>query len=362
MSFQDLHPSSHGEAMKEDGADDRRRVSERSLQNAPTINSYRRQDTNVGSSLDIGHIGLSFDSDPEGSPPATQSRPPRRNSDKQDGARSEYVDPSSRMWTLYLAESRKQDEILVKKMTADTNGVFTDNGTVAIALLAQISEQLAAASNGTQLPARPLPISSSFCPTSSALRQWARRYISHAQSDHKAVAPWRQGLIHAYLFEGLQTFQMKSAVEAPPVLPHASVVLFFIGLVEFLFAITTAITSAVLAYAAIGATAYIGLTIRPSKFSNSPYATPFSTLKSVFLVLRPAESVITALSHALDPPLEGPVPPPSCVSELPFDGSTDATPSRLRSFYWKMKHRTSHAAFWHQCYRDWLCSVCLTQG
>ncbi|KAI0062721.1 hypothetical protein BV25DRAFT_1784676, partial [Artomyces pyxidatus] len=184
-------------------------------------------------------------------------------------------------WSIYLSESRGEDSNLVDNMTADTNGVlvFTglfgaivtafitesykqlqpDSGTATVALLAQISQQIATSSNGTSLSFPP-PInldSASFRTSSSALRvnilwflslslslscalaatlmqQWARRYISNTQDAQRAGALRRQGIIHAYLFIGLQTFHFKAAVEALPALLHASVVFFFVGLIDFL--------------------------------------------------------------------------------------------------------------------------------
>ncbi|KAI0062754.1 hypothetical protein BV25DRAFT_1803449, partial [Artomyces pyxidatus] len=71
----------------------------------------------------------------------------------------------SNFWSMYLAESKEEDRSLVENMTADTNGVlvFTglfgaivtafiiesykqlqpDSGNTTVALLAQISQQIA---------------------------------------------------------------------------------------------------------------------------------------------------------------------------------------------------------------------------
>lgn len=134
--------------------------------------------------------------------------------------------PSSAIWQLYLAESREEDMKHLNNMTADTNGVlvFTglfgaivaafiiesykqlqpDTGGTRVALLVQISQQIAAGPNGTQVPQPSSLNSTSFRPSSSALRvnilwflslalslscalsatlmqQWARRHISNTQ-------------------------------------------------------------------------------------------------------------------------------------------------------------------------------------
>ncbi|KAI0062753.1 hypothetical protein BV25DRAFT_1803564, partial [Artomyces pyxidatus] len=224
-------------------------------------------------------------------------------------------------WSMYLSESKEEDTTLVDNMTAHTNGVlvFTglfgaivttfiiesykqlqpDSGNATVALLAQISQQIAASSNGAHLPVPP-PItldSSSFHPSSSALRvnilwflslalslscalaatlmqQWARRYISNTQGAQRAGTAQNEGLIHAYLFIGLYTFRFKTAVEALPALLHASVVLFFVGLIDFLFSINNAVAYVLLGFVVLGALIYLGLTMLPILYPNCPYATP----------------------------------------------------------------------------------------
>ncbi|KAI0069180.1 hypothetical protein BV25DRAFT_1788559, partial [Artomyces pyxidatus] len=182
----------------------------------------------------------------------------------------------SKIWSIYLSESEKYDKVLVENWKGDTDGIliFTglfsatvsafivesyknlqpDSGDTAVVLLAQISQQLAASTNGTRLPAAVVPNPNSFRPSSSTVRvnvlwfmslilsltcalsatliqQWARRYMVAAQ---RHAAPRKQGLIHTYLFAGVTSFQMMAAVQYLPTLLHASVFLFFTGLVEFI--------------------------------------------------------------------------------------------------------------------------------
>ncbi|KAI0062761.1 hypothetical protein BV25DRAFT_1803615, partial [Artomyces pyxidatus] len=223
----------------------------------------------------------------------------------------EYGHPSSKFWSLYLSESKEEDQNLVENMSANTNGVlvFTglfgaivaafiiesykllqpDPGAASVVLLAQISQQLSSNPNGTQQPSQSPPIvfdSPPFRPSPSALRvnilwflslalslscalaatlmqQWTRRYISATHDAQRAGSLQKQGQIHACLFFGLQTFRFKAAVEALPVLLHASVILFFVGLVDFLFPINTTVAFVVLGFVIIGALIYLGLSILP---------------------------------------------------------------------------------------------------
>ncbi|KAI0062746.1 hypothetical protein BV25DRAFT_1838199 [Artomyces pyxidatus] len=231
-------------------------------------------------------------------------------------------DAWSNFWPMYLKESEKEDNNLVDNITIYTNGVLVFTGlfgaivtafiiesykqlqppdsgtTAAVALFAHLSLQIAASSNGTHLPSITLD-SSAFRPSSSALRvnilwflslslslscalgaalmqQWARRYISHTKEAQRAGTVDTQGLIHAYLFLGLRTFRFKAAVEALPALLHASVILFFVGMVDFLVSINKTVAYVLLAFVALGALVYLGLTILPSTWPNSPYATPLS--------------------------------------------------------------------------------------
>ncbi|KAI0062750.1 hypothetical protein BV25DRAFT_1803429, partial [Artomyces pyxidatus] len=231
---------------------------------------------------------------------------------------------SSPFWQMYLAESKEEDKNLVENITTHTNGVlvFTglfgaivaafiiesykqlqpDSGSMTVTLLAQISQQIADSSNGTHPPTLSPLInvhSASFRPTPSAVRvnafwflslllslscalaatlmqQWARRYVSNTQEAQRAGTVQSEGLIHAYLFFGMQSFRFKAAIEALPVLLHTSVVFFFVGLIDFLFPINNAVAYILLALVVLGTLIYLGLTVLPIICPNSPYATPLS--------------------------------------------------------------------------------------
>jgi hypothetical protein len=169
------------------------------------------------------------------------------------------------------------------------------------ALLAQISLQLSALQNGSS-PSAPLPSSlvdrSSFQPTASAVRvntlwftslslstfcalwatlmqQWTRRYVQVADRPY---GPTKRARIRAYFAHGVEKFGLAAAVEVLPALLHASVLLFYIGLVDFLFNINHTIAYCLLSLVALGVLIYFLLTIMPLFFHNSPYQTPLSAL------------------------------------------------------------------------------------
>ncbi|KAI0056536.1 hypothetical protein BV25DRAFT_1773522, partial [Artomyces pyxidatus] len=246
---------------------------------------------------------------------------------KKKDEKVKSVDPPETIWPMYLKESEKEDNNLVDNITIYTNGVLVFTGlfgaivtafiiesykqlqppdsgtTAAVALFAQLTLHIVASSNlnATHLPF-PAPSTldySAFRPSSSALRvnilwflslslslssalgaalmqQWARRYISNTKEAQRAGTVDTQGLIHAYLFLGLQTFRFKAAVEALPALLHASVILFFVGMIDFLFPINKTVAYVLLTFVALGALIYLGLTILPLIWPNSPYVTPLS--------------------------------------------------------------------------------------
>ncbi|KAI0056309.1 hypothetical protein BV25DRAFT_1639587 [Artomyces pyxidatus] len=254
-----------------------------------------------------------------------------------------------KFWSIYLAELKEKDRALIENMTADTNGVlvFTglfgaivaafiiesykllqpDSGGTTVLLLAQISQQLAAGFNNTDLPSplpiagltatfRPLPssvrinvlwflslsLSITCALTATLMQQWARRYTNNTQNAERAGSPKRQGRIHAYLFTGLHTFRMASAVEALPALLHASVALFFAGLVDFLFTINTVVAYTTLACAIVGIVAYAVFTFLPFWFPNCPYATPFSYNKVASVMFYPLYRLCKVLERTMFPP------------------------------------------------------------
>lgn len=229
-----------------------------------------------------------------------------------------YGDPSSKIWGLYLSQAEKFDKEHSESWTANTDGVlvFTGLFSAVVAaflvvsypllqpnptdttnqLLAQISQQLS--TNGTG-SSQPLPANtSSFRPSSSAMRvnvlwftslamstacalwatlmqQWTRRYMQVADRPY---GPPKRARIRAFFADGVDKFGLAAAVEVLPFLLHASVLLFYIGLIDFLININHTVAFILLTWVAIGCLIYFILTIMPLFCPNSPYQTPLSSL------------------------------------------------------------------------------------
>ena len=191
----------------------------------------------------------------------------------------------------------------------------SDSGATTVLLLNQISQQLSALSNGTQVSLPPPPIysDSSFRPALSAIRinilwflsltlslmcalaatlvqQWSRRY---RQLTQDGTVPYKRARTREYLSEGVKTFALSRAVNAVPALLHVAVFLFFAGLVDFLFSIDTTVGRVILGVVGFFGCIYIFLTFLPNVRPNCPYRTPLSldALKW-FLVVSTAPSLL----------------------------------------------------------------------
>ena len=170
-----------------------------------------------------------------------------------------------------------------------------DPGEATVRLLQQVTQQLAAISNGTQYD---LPTSDAFKPKTSAVhvnimwflslcislscalaatlvQQWARRYLRLSQKQRAAQ---RRVRIRTYLLEGIHLFHTRWIVENISLLMHAAIFLFFVGLVEFLYAINHEVAYVVLVAVSIFASTYIVLTSLPVIFRQCPFQTPLSSI------------------------------------------------------------------------------------
>lgn len=241
-----------------------------------------------------------------------------------------YGDPSRKVWSLALTQSEKHDKEMTEGWRDDTSGVlvFTglfsatvaafiiesykklsvDSGDQTVVLLSQLSQQLAAISNGTPLlPPPPLNTSPSnlnsiirvnilwllsfalsiTCALMATLiQQWSRQYMELSQ---RRSAPHDRARVRTYLFTGVQKFGMRRAVETIPLLLHISVFLFFAGLVEFLIFINETVAWTFFGYTVCFALAYAVMTILPNFFLMCPYRTPFSGL-----LLRLSQTLVKA--------------------------------------------------------------------
>jgi len=213
-----------------------------------------------------------------------------------------------------------------------------DSGDITVALLAQISQQLAGASFETSPQNLTASDTSSFKPTTTAVRvnilwflslvlsltsalsatlvqQWARRYQEFVQ---RRGAPHKRARIRAYVFDGVKGTNMYRAVEAMPLLLHISVFLFLAGLIDFLFPINETVSFYILGYIVAFIIVYAVLTILPNLILNCPYRTPLTgfawrisqvSALAVLLVIREIEralhEILLSLWHRSSQSLAG---------------------------------------------------------
>ncbi|KAJ6549410.1 hypothetical protein DFH09DRAFT_855979, partial [Mycena vulgaris] len=218
-------------------------------------------------------------------------------------------------WTVYISEAEKYDKSLVESWKSNMEGMLIfaglfsasltafliesyktlspDSGDQAVKLLTQISQQLASGSNDSALPiSPPLP----FTPSSTSLvcnalwfislglslvcaliatlvEQWARDFLHRA--DMRS-APLIRARIYSYLYYSMKRFNMHLVVDIIPLLLHASLLLFFAGLVAFLIPVNLVMTVIAATLLVLVTAAYSVLTFLPPGYMDCPYRTPLS--------------------------------------------------------------------------------------
>ncbi len=95
-------------------------------------------------------------------------------------------------------------------------------------------------------------------------------------------------------------------MEMLPVLLHTSVLLFYIGLIDFLLHINHTVAFTMLAPVALCVLVYFVMCIMQLYFHNSPYHTPLSAVLAVFHVRDPASRVGGRRRHRTAFELNGP--------------------------------------------------------
>lgn len=166
-----------------------------------------------------------------------------------------------------------------------------DSGDLTVQLL---SQQLAASANGctfnatqSTFPFTPAPASlvynglwfvslgfSLACTLIATLaQQWSRDFLHRA--DMRS-APIIRARIFSYLYYGLKRFQIHTVVEITRLLLHASLFLFFCGLIAFLIPVNTAMMKIAAVALFIVASVYSVFTLLPLYFLDCPYRTPLS--------------------------------------------------------------------------------------
>ncbi|KAJ7197375.1 hypothetical protein GGX14DRAFT_667893, partial [Mycena pura] len=226
---------------------------------------------------------------------------------------------ASKLWSVYVSEAEKYDKSLVESWRGDMEGMLIfaglfsasltafiiesyktlapDAGESTVQLLTQISQQLAAATNGTALPPLALAPKSAFTPPATSLicnalwfislglslscaliatllEQWAREFLHRADMRSSPVIRAR---IFSFLYYGLKRFSMHTVVDIIPLLLHMSLFFFFAGLVAFLLPINTAMAGLAASMLTIVLSVYSLLTILPILRLDCPYRTPLSS-------------------------------------------------------------------------------------
>ncbi|KAJ7159961.1 hypothetical protein C8R43DRAFT_1124327 [Mycena crocata] len=240
--------------------------------------------------------------------------------EKGNFARKAASDPrheaaATKLWAVYVSEAEKYDKGLLESWKSDMQGLLIFAGLFSASLtafliesyktltpdpadntvlfLAQISQQLAASANGTtfnippSVPFTPLAssvlcnilwfISLGLALTSALIatlvEQWARDFLHRSEIRS---APVIRARCFSFLYYGLKRFKMHALVEVIPILLHASLILFFAGLVAFLIPVSTAVTALTGLFLVIVTGVYSVLTLLPLYHLDSPYRTPLS--------------------------------------------------------------------------------------
>jgi hypothetical protein len=169
----------------------------------------------------------------------------------------------------------------------------SNSGDLTVQLLTQISQQLAASANGSTFMVSP---STPFTPAATSLacnalwflslgfslacaliatlvQQWAREFLHKAEMRS---APGVRARAFSYLYYGMKRFHMHTMVEVIPLLLHASLLVFFGGLIAFLIPVNLVMVKIVAIVLCIVAVVYLTLTLLPLECLDCPYRTPVS--------------------------------------------------------------------------------------
>jgi hypothetical protein len=119
------------------------------------------------------------------------------------------------------------------------------------------------------------------------LQQWARRYLKVTQTHYSLH---KRARIRSFFAEGVENSLLPWVVEALPTLLHASLVLFFAGLVVFLWNVNLTIFKFVVSWVGACTALYGCITLVPIFRHDSPYRTPLTPL---------ARPVVTAITLVL---------------------------------------------------------------
>jgi hypothetical protein len=113
------------------------------------------------------------------------------------------------------------------------------------------------------------------------LQQWARRYLKVTQPRYSLP---KRARVRSFFAEGVEKSFLPLAVEALPTMIHVSVLLFFAGLVVFLWSVNLTIFKVVLSWISVCTVLYGCITLIPIFRRDSPYYTPLTLLAWLVVV------------------------------------------------------------------------------
>jgi Family of unknown function (DUF6535) len=108
----------------------------------------------------------------------------------------------------------------------------------------------------------------------TSLQQWARRYIGFTQPPRSN--PEKRARTRAFFAHGVNKMHLPWAVESLPALLHLSLMLFFAGLVIYLFNINHSVFISVMSWIGLFLMLYGWITMMPIFRHDSPFYTPLS--------------------------------------------------------------------------------------
>jgi Family of unknown function (DUF6535) len=167
-----------------------------------------------------------------------------------------------------------------------------------VAILAQISQQVASIAPQVPIPSTPPPPFPAFSPSPSSIRvnvfwfmslvfglfaallatlvqQWVRDYMHVFQ---RYSDPLKSARLRQYLHEGSEGWYMPVVAEAVPGVLHVSLFLFFVGLCDSVLHLDRTVGISTTIPIGIGGWLYVFTTIAPAIYPQSPYQNSFSGL------------------------------------------------------------------------------------
>ncbi|KAI9434060.1 hypothetical protein H4582DRAFT_2101151 [Lactarius indigo] len=190
---------------------------------------------------------------------------------------SNFVDGSGPIFSMYLEMATEEDKKMTGRWKADADGILIFMPSLISVSIQDIWPNPQDTSNfyltniyhtvsdpniSSSLPTSPptfsppsyavwvntfwflsLVISLTCALLATLLQQWAQRYLKATQPRY---GPHKRAQIRAFFAEGVEKFLLPWAVEALPTLLHASLFLFFAGLVVFLWNVHPTISKLIL--------------------------------------------------------------------------------------------------------------------